>query len=193
MKSLLIGIIFIIAFVFVLPAAAQAPVDKNELAVYGTFIRGDVAFTDVQHPQLSFNESRDSFGGMIEGSEYFGDGPVAFTVSGSVNRSGTLKMDVVTFGLTAKANRHGRVQPFITAGFGASHQNNFTRPAQTGIFLQNFGTGGAVNVGAGLEIKLSRRVGLVLPRADYLRTDMFHKEVSARNNVRLAAGFVFHW
>jgi hypothetical protein len=193
MKSLLIGIVFIIAFVFALPAAAQVPVDKNELAVYGTFIRGDVRFTDAQHPQLSFAQTRDSFGGMIEGSEFFGDGPVAFTVSGSVNRSGTLKMDVVTFGLTAKANRHGRFQPFITAGFGASHQNNFTRPAQTGIFIQDFGTGGAVNVGAGVEVKLSRRVGLVPFRADYLRTDMFHSAVPARNNVRLAAGLVFHW
>jgi hypothetical protein len=116
--------------------------------LYGTFIRGDVRFTDAQHPQLSFDQTRDSFGGMIEGSEYFGDGPLAFTVSGSVNRSGTLKMDVITFGITAKANRHGRIQPFLTAGFGVSHQNNFTRPAQTGIFLQNFGNGGAVNVGA---------------------------------------------
>jgi hypothetical protein len=173
--------------------AQQKGVDKNELAVYGTFIRGDVRFTDAQHPQLSFDQTRDSFGGMIEGSEYFGDGPLAFTVSGSVNRSGTLKMDVITFGITAKANRHGRIQPFLTAGFGVSHQNNYTRPPQSGIFLQNFGNGGAVNVGAGIEVKLSKHVGLVPIRADYLRTDMFHKEVPARNNVRLAAGLVFHW
>jgi hypothetical protein len=189
---------YLITFIFIITGLtasifAQKGVDKNEIALYGTFIRGDVAFTDVQHPQLSFNETRDSFGGMIEGSEYFGDGPIAFTVSGSVNRSGTLKMDVITFGITAKANRHGRIQPFVTAGFGASHQNNFTRPVQTGIFLQNFGTGGAVNLGAGVELKLSRHVGFVPIRADYLRTDMFHSAVSARNNVRLALGFVWHW
>jgi hypothetical protein len=88
---------YLITFIFIITGLtasifAQKGVDKNEIALYGTFIRGDVAFTDVQHPQLSFNETRDSFGGMIEGSEYFGDGPIAFTVSGSVNRSGTLKM-----------------------------------------------------------------------------------------------------
>jgi hypothetical protein len=147
----------------------------------------------VQKPQLSFDETRDSFGGMVEGSHYFNDGNVAFTVSGSVNRSGTLKMDVITFGVTAKGNRHGRIQPFVTAGFGASHQNNFVRPVQTGIFLQNFGTGGAVNLGAGVELKLSRHIGFVPIRADYLRTDMFHAEVGARNNIRLALGFVYHW
>jgi hypothetical protein len=174
-------------------AFAQANTDKREFALFGTYVRGDVTFADVQHPQLSFNQSRDSFGGMIEGSEYFGDGNLAFTVSGNVNRSGTLKMDVVTFGLTAKANRHGRLQPFITAGFGASAQNNYTRPPQSGIFIQNFGIGGAFNVGAGLEIKASKHFGVVPLRADFLRTDLFHSAVPSRNNLRLATGFVYHW
>ena len=91
-------LIFLLIIVFLAcltPVKPQANVDKNELAIYGTYVRGDVRFTDVQHPQLSFDQSRDSFGGMIEGSEYFGDGPIAFTVSGSVNRSGTLKMAAV--------------------------------------------------------------------------------------------------
>jgi hypothetical protein len=174
--------------------AVPANTDKREIAFYGTYIRGDVTLTDVQHPQFSRDETRDSVGGMIEGSHYFNDGPVAFTVAFSHNVGGNnTKLTVGTMGVTLKANRHGTIQPFVTAGFGVSAQNNFEQPANRQFFQQNLGVGGAVNAGVGIEIKASRRVGIVPVRVDYVRTDMFHTAVPARDNVRLAVGLIFHF
>jgi hypothetical protein len=175
------------------PPAVPANTDKREIGAYLVYWRGDFRFRDIQNETLSHDETRDAVGGMIEGSHYFNDGNVAFTVGFSSVRGGNdTRVDMGTMGATIKARKH-KIQPFATAGFGISAQNNFERPPNTQFFQQNLGVGGAANIGVGVEWKLSRRVGLVFPRVDGVVTDLFHTSVPHRFNLRIMGGFLWHF
>jgi peptidoglycan-associated lipoprotein len=120
---------------------------------------------------------------------------------------------VSVMGVHASNSGGGVPVNVVTEAFGPSY--TFTRPLRThsvsffargllgeangfnGVYPANGGpltssSSMAAVIGGGIDIKLSRHLGLRLVQADYVRTQFPNSLENVQNNLRLGAGIILH-
>jgi hypothetical protein len=195
MKSFLIGIIFIIAFVFVLPAAAQDPDTKNQIGGGVVVVREDATFQSVKPPNLKFNRATDIYGGILHGTDFLGKnggGPIGFTVECLVTGGNGRRLNYCGFG-AAVEYRKGRFNPGVKATFGGSSQNDFQRLPDA-LPIDQRGVGFGAKVSAYADVKISKHFSWRLAEVGVLWSDIGKGGADAtRRNLLVTTGPVITW
>lgn len=86
----------------------------------------------------------------------------------------------------------GKTQSFAQAMFGVAHGSGSNFP-QSNNTLVNSANSFALDVGAGADYPINRRLSLRLLQLDYLRTALPNNSTNWQNNLRIAAGLTFHF
>lgn len=86
---------------------------------------------------------------------------------------------------------HGRFSLYGQALGGVVNGLNSVFPNPMGA--ETNATGTAMQLGGGVNVKLTHRVALRAIEADWLRTDLPNSTTNVQNNLRLGAGFVFRF
>lgn len=152
--------------------------DNTEFYAGYQFLRTNV---EVRTPSFAFNRQTDSHGVNLSATEYVSK-PVGFTAEIGANFDGNGRnVYTVLGGLTLKANRDGKIQPFAKglAGMYVAQNQGFNSNQTKRDF--------AYSVGFGLDVKF-KNFGWRVVQADYLATRNFGQ---FDNNVRVGTGFVF--
>jgi hypothetical protein len=95
--------------------------------------------------------------------------------------AGALHHRLSMFGEGLVGEGHGFYSVFATGSGPVSNPSNGTTDSANSL---------AVQTGGGLDIRISRSVGIRAIQADYLRTQLPNGGTNAQNNLRLAAGVV---
>jgi opacity protein-like surface antigen len=179
------------------PCDSTLPSTKHDLGVSYNFLRRDTTFQSATNPNFHFDRNSDSHGLKVYGDHYFGKcngGPLAFTVEFQGNRGSGRRFYYGGMGVTLKGFRNTRANPFIKATAGASRQNDVLRNVPGGGIGFSFaGTGFAFQVGAGLDVRVSKHVSLRLLELNYLRSDIGKGNDIHRNNFSGGFGVLAHW
>ena len=90
-----------------------------------------------------------------------------------------------------RALKHQQAQIFGEALFGGVHAFNGAFPANSGLVpsANSF----AMQVGGGINLALSARIGIRVFQADYVRTDLPNNYSKSQNDLRLAAGVTYRF
>ncbi len=175
MKNLILVIALVISGAIGINAQTK---DNTEFYAGYQFVRTNV---ETRNGAVRFNKETDSSGINVSATEYVAKN-VGVTGELGANFDGDGR-NLYTYmgGLTAKANREGKVQPFAKALLGGyTAQNQGFRSDRT---KSDF----AYSVGAGLDVQF-KKVGWRVLQVDYLGTRNFRQ---FDNAVRVGTGFVF--
>lgn len=179
MKNLLLTITLLVAGAVGVSAQTQT-VDNTE--VYGgyQFTRTNVE-TRIA-PSFKFNSETDSNGLNLSATQYVSKN-VGLTaeVAGTFNSDGK-NLYTAMGGVTLKANRSGKYQPFVR-GLAGSYLAQNAKITGTERNTSGF----SYAVGGGFDVKFKNVTWRVV-QADYLATRNFGQ---FDNNVRVGTGFVF--
>lgn len=174
-----------LALVLGLSFGALAQVDRS----FETYVGYQVVRVnpDVVTPTFKFVDSTDTHGFNVS-ETYYANKVVGVTAELGANfDTEGKKASLVTAmgGLTFKANRAGKIQPFVRALAGTSYIK-----ADSAIFTQptkaDFGF--AASLGGGLDWRINKKFGIRLFQVDYLSTSNFGQH---QNNVRVGGGILF--
>jgi opacity protein-like surface antigen len=112
--------------------------------------------------------------------------------TGNVNGAGYgLTLTTATFGPRVVLRPIGKVRPFAQTLFGLAHGTGSQFP-QNGSLVPS-ATSFALNLGAGADYSLNKRISVRLLQLDYLRTALPNNSTNWQNNFGIGAGFALHF
>lgn len=176
--------------VSLLLAAARAPAqDRNpntEIAFSAQLVRVNPNFN---RPDFRFNRGADQIGAAVGLSHYFSKSSFGITAEAGASFKSTDATDsslVTVMAGPTIARRSGTLQPSIRALAGVGRLAAANQ--QTSFKFDKANAGLAYDVGAALDVRLSRHVRFRLISVDYLGTRTLGQTT---NYVRVGAGLVF--
>jgi opacity protein-like surface antigen len=112
--------------------------------------------------------------------------------TGDVNGAGYgLTLTTVTAGPRAVVRPIGKVRPFAQVLIGMAHGSGSQFP-QNGSLAPS-ATSFALNLGAGADYSLNKRISVRFLQLDYLRTALPNNSTDWQNNLRIGAGITLHF
>jgi peptidoglycan-associated lipoprotein len=195
------ALVLIIAAVFALPAAAQAPAQpipatvsplRAELALDYTYLHSNAPPAGCGC--FNLNGGSATFAWPVKPGGFALVGDVTVDQAGAITGTG-LSLTLSSF--TAGARylpplHHSGLQPFGQVLVGAAHASG-TLVQGTSSPVANASAAFAANVGGGIDLHASRRFSFRLVDADYLVTTFDNGVNNHQNNLRISAGLVIHF
>lgn len=173
-------LIFTIALILSAITINAQEKDNTDYYVGYQFVRTNV---ETQTRSFKFNRETDSHGVNASVTRYASTGNLGLTGELGANFDARGR-NLYTYmgGLTLKGNRNGKVQPFVKGLLGGYTKQN------EGILSNKTLSGFAYSVGAGLDVKINKKLSLRLIQADYLAT---RNNSQYDNNVRIGSGLIW--
>lgn len=183
MKKLFTIMAILFAFTYIAQAQEQK-LPTLEPSLQYQFLRHN---PNVNQPNFRFDRTTDSSGFNVGLTGYVSP-VVGLTAEVGANfDGGRFDSSLVTAmgGLTLKANRDGRVQPFVRGVLGVARERAANE--QLNFNFDRSDSGLSFATGAGLDFRVAKRAKLRFT-ADYLQTRLFN---DVQHNARLGVGIAY--
>jgi peptidoglycan-associated lipoprotein len=112
--------------------------------------------------------------------------------TGNINNAGYgLTLTTVTAGPRAVLLPIGKVRPFAQVLLGLAHGSSSQFPQNNGLVAS--ANSFALDLGAGADYTVSKRLSVRLLQLDYVRTALPNNSTDWQNNLRIGTGIVLHF
>jgi outer membrane immunogenic protein len=172
------------------PAAAQKPL-RGELALDYTYVRANAPPGGCGC--FNMNGGSISFAWPL-GSKFAVVGDATFDEAATISKDSLdLVLQTYTGGIRFRPHfRTSPLSPFGQVMVGVAHASGSLVDSSQ-YTVPNAGAAFAANVGAGIDLRASRRISIRLFEGDYLVTTFQNGDNDHQNNIRVSSGLVLHF